>query len=290
MPIEASWEVDVWGRIRRNVESSEASAQGSAADLEATRLSLQATLASDYFQLRALDAQAGSSTRRSRRSSSSLAAHAEPQAYGDRVAADVAQAETLLESTRAQAIDLALSPRAARARDRRAGRDAAGDFSLAAAAARRDAAAIPVGPPVGAARAASRRRHAERDAAAGERPDRRRQGGVLPDDLAGAHRAASEHGSSRLAHVAEPRLVARPVGHRDGLRRRQARRAHRAGARRLRRARRGLSEGGSGGVPERRGRACSATSPRRRAAAPDERGGGSARVRPADDRPLQGRT
>jgi outer membrane protein TolC len=39
MPLEASWELDLWGRIRRNVESSEASAQATAADLESSRAS-----------------------------------------------------------------------------------------------------------------------------------------------------------------------------------------------------------------------------------------------------------
>ena len=57
LPIDVSWELDVWGRIRRTVESSQASAQASAADLAASRLSIQAELAQDYFQLRALDAQ-----------------------------------------------------------------------------------------------------------------------------------------------------------------------------------------------------------------------------------------
>ncbi len=51
----ASWEADVWGRVRRSVESAKASAAASAADLASTRLSLQATLATDYFQLRAQD-------------------------------------------------------------------------------------------------------------------------------------------------------------------------------------------------------------------------------------------
>ena len=52
-----SWSVDVWGRIRRTVESNSAAAQASAADLASARLSAQAELASDYLQLRVLDEQ-----------------------------------------------------------------------------------------------------------------------------------------------------------------------------------------------------------------------------------------
>lgn len=51
----ASWTPDVWGRIRRNIESDEAKAQASSADLAAAELSMQATLATDYFDLRAQD-------------------------------------------------------------------------------------------------------------------------------------------------------------------------------------------------------------------------------------------
>jgi NodT family efflux transporter outer membrane factor (OMF) lipoprotein len=52
----ATWEPDVWGKIRRTVESSVASAQVSAAELAAAKLSAQAQLATDYFQLRSADA------------------------------------------------------------------------------------------------------------------------------------------------------------------------------------------------------------------------------------------
>src|SRR5581483_7425282 len=56
-PVEASWEPDLWGRIRNTVAASRIAAQGSVADLENVRLSAQAELAVEYVQLRAQDAQ-----------------------------------------------------------------------------------------------------------------------------------------------------------------------------------------------------------------------------------------
>jgi NodT family efflux transporter outer membrane factor (OMF) lipoprotein len=54
-PINGSWELDVWGSIRRQIESNTAAAQASAADLDNAKLSAQATLATAYFNLRAAD-------------------------------------------------------------------------------------------------------------------------------------------------------------------------------------------------------------------------------------------
>jgi NodT family efflux transporter outer membrane factor (OMF) lipoprotein len=53
----ASWDIDIWGKIRRTIESDVANAQASEADLAAARLSLQGMLATDYIELRVADEQ-----------------------------------------------------------------------------------------------------------------------------------------------------------------------------------------------------------------------------------------
>ena len=57
---DASWELDVFGRIRRQTEAARAQFAASADDLESLKLSIQAEVAIDYFTLRALDAQSAS--------------------------------------------------------------------------------------------------------------------------------------------------------------------------------------------------------------------------------------
>jgi NodT family efflux transporter outer membrane factor (OMF) lipoprotein len=105
-PIDLSWELDVWGRIRRSVESNQASAQASAGDLEAARLSFQAELAQDYFQLRSLDAQKQLLDATVAAFEKSLELTRNRYASGVASRADIAQAETQLKSTQAQAIEV----------------------------------------------------------------------------------------------------------------------------------------------------------------------------------------
>lgn len=57
LPVDLSWEIDLWGRIRRGVTAAKEQAQASAADMAAVQLSLQAELAYDYFELRSADAE-----------------------------------------------------------------------------------------------------------------------------------------------------------------------------------------------------------------------------------------
>jgi NodT family efflux transporter outer membrane factor (OMF) lipoprotein len=57
LPVDLSWEIDLWGRIRRSVTAAKEQTQASAADMAAARLSLQAELAYDYFELRSDDAE-----------------------------------------------------------------------------------------------------------------------------------------------------------------------------------------------------------------------------------------
>ncbi len=106
LSLGASWEIDLWGRIRRSVQASRASLQASAADLEAVRLAVQAELAQNYFQLRVLDTvkQLLEETVLAYRKSLELTRNR----YDGGIASkgDVLQAEAQLKATEAQAIDV----------------------------------------------------------------------------------------------------------------------------------------------------------------------------------------
>ena len=103
--LDVNWEVDLWGRVRRTVEAGEASAQASVADLESAKLSAQAQLAEDYFLLRVQDAQIRLLNDTVDAYQRSLQLTRNQYAVGVAARADVAQAETQLKSTQAQAID-----------------------------------------------------------------------------------------------------------------------------------------------------------------------------------------
>ncbi len=104
--LNASWEPDLWGRVRRQVEASRGAQQASAADLEAARLSLQAELATDYFELRTTDAQLVLLEDTAKAFEASYNVTRNRYAAGVAAKADVVTAETQLLRTRAQAIDL----------------------------------------------------------------------------------------------------------------------------------------------------------------------------------------
>ncbi|WP_224032465.1 efflux transporter outer membrane subunit [Paraburkholderia caribensis] len=103
---DATWEPDLWGRVSRSVEGARANAQASAADAQSVLLSMQAELATDYFELRGID-------RERQLLDDTIAAYKEAveltqNRYKGGIAtdADVAQAQTQLRTTQAQAIDL----------------------------------------------------------------------------------------------------------------------------------------------------------------------------------------
>src|ERR1700733_8581310 len=106
LPVDLSYEVDLWGRIRRSITAAKEQAQASAADLETVRLSLHSEVAIDYFEVRNADAQ-------------KQLVDDTVKAYGDALQltkyrfeggaaprADVAQAQTQLDQTRVQASDI----------------------------------------------------------------------------------------------------------------------------------------------------------------------------------------
>lgn len=106
IPVDVSYEPDVWGRVRRTVEAVRSEARASAADLATVDLSLHAELALDYFELRGLDSQAQllNSTVVSYQKALQLTQSRYQGGLSSEL--DVAQAQTQLETTRAEAVDV----------------------------------------------------------------------------------------------------------------------------------------------------------------------------------------
>jgi NodT family efflux transporter outer membrane factor (OMF) lipoprotein len=106
--VSAAWAPDLWGMVRRQVESNEDNAQATAATLQALRLTSQATLAQSYFQLRALDTQKKLLNDTIAAYEKNLVITRNRYEAGIAAKADVVQAETQLESARAQMINLGI--------------------------------------------------------------------------------------------------------------------------------------------------------------------------------------
>jgi NodT family efflux transporter outer membrane factor (OMF) lipoprotein len=106
---QANWEPDFWGQIRRTVEGANAAAQASNASMANIELSLQSELAEDYFNLRGLDLQKQLLDRDIQNLADQLDLTRRRLSGGIGTDADVAQAQTQLDTTKAQLIDIGIA-------------------------------------------------------------------------------------------------------------------------------------------------------------------------------------
>jgi outer membrane protein, multidrug efflux system len=104
VPFTVSYEVDLFGRRRRNIEAAEASYQANAADIENVRLLVTSQLAGDYFNLRELDSEMQILTRTVEALQKGLDLVNSRHKGGVASGLDVAQEETLLNTTRTQSV------------------------------------------------------------------------------------------------------------------------------------------------------------------------------------------
>ena len=109
LSLDASWELDLWGRIRRSVEAAEAEAVAAAGDLEAATLAAQSELAQNYLLLRITEAQQRLLADTVEAFATTLKLTQNRYAAGVAARVDVVQAEAQLKSTQADAIDLQLT-------------------------------------------------------------------------------------------------------------------------------------------------------------------------------------
>ncbi len=106
LTLDASWEIDLWGRVQSSIDADQASAQASAGDLAAARLSAQAQLAQNYFGLRSLDTQQQLLERTLVDYQRSVQLTQNQYDAGIIAKSNLILAQTQLKSTQAQALDL----------------------------------------------------------------------------------------------------------------------------------------------------------------------------------------
>ncbi len=106
LPFDLSYELDLWGRVRRSVAAAREETQATAADYETAKLSLQAELALDYFELRSADAQKQLLDDTVKAYTDNVQLTLNRFKGGVAPKADLAQAQTQLDTTRVQDTDV----------------------------------------------------------------------------------------------------------------------------------------------------------------------------------------
>jgi NodT family efflux transporter outer membrane factor (OMF) lipoprotein len=109
LPFDVSYQADVWGRVRKNVESYREQAQASAADLATVNLSMHSDLAVDYFQARSLDAEEQLLNSTVKEYEQALELNENRFQGGIASEVEVEQAKTQLQTTQAAAIDVGVA-------------------------------------------------------------------------------------------------------------------------------------------------------------------------------------
>ena len=109
LPFDLSYEVDLWGRVRRTVNASREEAQATAADLQTASLSLHAELAMDYFELRSADAQKQLLDDTVKAYTDAVTLTQNRFQGGAAPKSDVAQAQTQLEAAQVQDTDVTVA-------------------------------------------------------------------------------------------------------------------------------------------------------------------------------------
>ena len=109
VPVDLSYQVNAWGRVSKNVESYREQAQASAADLAVVNLTMHADLAIDYFAARTLDAQEKLLQNTVTQYEQALRLNEDRYSGGLASEVEVEQARTILETTRAQLVDVGVA-------------------------------------------------------------------------------------------------------------------------------------------------------------------------------------